>query len=862
MSHLRNALIAGCLLLAHPADAAPVARRRQPAAKRGAAPGPALPRAMPIERLEVYPSEVIIDRRRGYRQLVVTGYVGGEPHDFTHAAKTRIANEKVATVLGGRVAPTGNGQTVIKVALGSRSIVVPVRVTGFAKPDPVRFQLETLPSLTKQGCSTGSCHGAPHGKGGFALSLFGYDPRADRIALTRDGFNRRVNVLEPKESLILKKPLLEVPHVGGKRLRKTDAAYRILHDWVYAGARADDAEPSCERIEIQPGPGRVLRAPNLTQQLSVLAYYDDGTTRDVSAIAAYESSLPSVASVDDNGRITGRERGQAAITIRYLDRLESYFITVVQDVPGFVWKASPENGWIDQLVNRKLKQLQYLPSGTCADEVFIRRVSLDLTGLLPSPDRVRKFLADCARERNGAMGQRKDSVKGSTGQRVNGAAAPPKALTHLPVDPLTSPKTRARLIDELLETEEYARFWALKKADLMRVSPKRLKDGGADRFAAWLVDAVRANMPHDRFAREILTSAGDTRTVAAANYFLAIPSTEERTEMTAQIFMGSRVECAKCHNHPFESWTMRDYYSISAVFARTQTDKLVVKLASTGEALNPATREPLRPWGMSEEQARSQSQADRRTFFVDWLTRPGNPFFARVEVNRIWSDLLGRGIVEPIDDFRSSNPPSNVPLLDALAKELEQSGFDRKHMIRLICNSRTYQRSTDTNRFNETDEKLFSHARIRLLTAEQVKDAIAVATRALPPRPADDAQRPRYATQRAYSDGAALTTAFGQPQRDTACTCERQTSPTLLQALELLNGGGAHQMARTGSASYAQLPNAALVEELYLAALSRKPNAKEKATTLAYLGKAPDRAEAVMDLVWTLVNTQEFLFQH
>jgi hypothetical protein len=811
MPHVRNTLIAGCLALALPAGAAPVVKRPVPRpAKRAIAPKPVARPAEVVDRLEAFPSAVVIDRRRGYRQLVVTGYVKGEPRDLTHLAKSRIANAEVATLSGGRVTPTGNGQTVIVITYGTQLLAVPVRVTGFTQPDPVRFQLETLPSLTKQGCSTGSCHGAPHGKGGFALSLFGYDPRADRVSLTRDGFNRRINVLEPKESLILKKPLLEVPHVGGKRLRKTDAAYRILHDWVYAGAKADDVEPSCERIEIQPGPGRVLRAPNLTQQLSVLAYYDDGTTRDVSAIAAYESSHPSVASVDDNGRITGRDRGQAAITIRYLDRLESYFITVVQDVPGFVWKPSPENGWIDQLVNQKLRQLQYLPSETCSDEVFIRRVSLDLT--------------DCSTERRSLA--------------------------------------RAQLVDELLETEEYARFWALKKADLMRVSPKRLKDGGADRFAAWLVDAVRTNMPHDRFAREILTSAGDTRTVAAANYFLAIPSTEERTEMTAQIFMGSRVECAKCHNHPFENWTMRDYYSISAVFARTQSDKLEVKLASTGEALNPATKEPLRPWGMSEEQARSQSQADRRTFFVDWLTKPGNPFFARVEVNRIWADLLGRGIVEPIDDFRSSNPPSNVPLLDALAKEFEKSRFDRKHMIRLICNSRTYQRSTDTNRFNETDEKLFSHARIRLLAAEQVKDAIAVATRALPPRPADDAQRPRYATQRAYSDGAALTTAFGQPQRDTACTCERQTSPTLLQALELLNGGGAHQMARTGSASYAQLSNEALVEELYLAALSRKPNAKEKATTLAYLGKAADRPEAVMDLVWTLVNTQEFLFQH
>lgn len=824
--------LVACLLPGLPAAAAP-AKRGQPARVKQQPPAP----SRPIERLEVIPARVELDRRRGYRQLVVTGYVGSEPVDLTHAAAYRLAEPDVAKISGGRVTPLKDGQTTLLVSHGGRVVRVPVQVRNLAAPDPVRFRNEVLPVLTKQGCSGGSCHGSPHGKGGFALSLFGYDPEMDRISLTRDGFNRRVNVLEPKESLILKKPLLEVPHVGGKRLVREDAAYRILHDWVYAGAETEAAEPECERIEIRPGASRVLRAPHLTQQLSVLAHFADGTTRDVTAIATYESSHPGIASVDQNGRITGRERGQAAVTIRYLDRLESFYVTVVRDIPGFVWKDTPENGWIDRLVNEKLKQLQYLPSGACSDEVFIRRVYLDLTGLLPSADRVRKFLADCAQERATAAGTTS-------------------------ADLLTTPKTRARLIDELLETEEYARFWALKKADLMRVSPKRLKDGGADRFAKWLVDAVRSNMPHDRFAREILTSTGDARTVAAANYFLAIPSTEERTEMTAQIFMGSRVECARCHNHPFENWTMRDYYSIAAVFARTQTDKTVVKLAASGEALHPATKEPLRPWGMTEEQARARGEADRRAIFADWLTRPGNPYFARVEVNRIWADLLGRGIVEPVDDFRSSNPPANAPLLDALAREFESRGFDRKHIIQLICNSRTYQRSTETNRFNETDESLFSHARIRLLTAEQVKDAIAVATRSLAAVPENDAQRARYATQRPYPEPSTLTVAFGQPQRETACTCERQSSPTLLQALELLNGGTAHQLARTGAGKYARLTNPELVEELYLSALCRTPTPRERATALAYLANAEDRNEAVMDLVWTLVNTQEFLFQH
>lgn len=768
----------------------------------------------------MFPTAVQLDSRRASRQLIVTGQFGGTERDLTRDVTYRSSAPKVATVKNGRVVPLSSGKTTLTLGYAGRTLQVPVTVTSFEQQDPIRFKFETLPVLTKQGCANGSCHGSPHGKGGFSLSLFGYDPRIDQISLTRDGFNRRINVLEPAESLILKKPQLEVPHVGGKRLRKTDAAYDILRNWVYEGARTDLPATDCERIEIRPGASRVLRAPYLKQQVSVLAYFTDGTSRDVTPIASFESSQPTVASVDADGLITGHGRGQAAVSIRYLDQLESFYVTVVEDVPGFTWKPQPEYNQVDTLVNAKLRQLQYLPAPTCTDEVFLRRIYLDLTGLLPSPEATRTFLADPATNK------------------------------------------RARLVDALLETEEFARFWALKKADLMRVSPKRLKDGSAEGFASWLVNATRSNMPYDRFAREILTAAGDAKQVAPANYFLAIPTVEERTEMTTQLFLGSRVECAKCHNHPFERWTMRDYYSIAAVFARTQAAKNEVKLTATGETLNPSTKETMRPWGMTADQLRSQGAADRRVFFAEWLTQPGNPLFARVEVNRIWADLLGRGIVSPVDDFRSSNPPANVPLLDALAKELETHGYDRKHIIRLICNSQTYQRSTETNRFNATDEALFSHARVRLLTAEQLKDAIAVATRSLAAIPEADGQRTRYATQRPFPESSSFTVAFGQPQRDTACTCERQTSPTLLQALELLNGANAYVTVQAGAAKYASLENDRLIDELYVAALCRRPSEKERATARRYLEAAANRGEAVNDLVWTLVNTQEFLFQH
>jgi hypothetical protein len=1003
-----------------------------------------------VERIEVYPATVQLDSRRAYRQFVVTGYFHGIAHDVTTEAEYRVSNAHVATLHGSRVDAAGDGRAVVTVGYGGRTAQIPVSVAHTAAPDPISFKFETRAVLTKQGCATGSCHGSPHGKGGFSLSLFGYDPTIDRISLTHDGYNRRVNVMEPAESLMLKKPLLEIPHVGGKRLHKNDAAYRIFTDWIYQGAHTDLPSVDCDRIAITPGAGRVLHAPFLRQQLSVLAHFTDGTARDVSRIAAYDTTNPAVATVDADGLITAHGRGQAAISVRYLDKFESVSITVVEDIPGFRWNHPPENNRIDQLVDARLLLLQYLPSETCSDSVFLRRLSLDLTGLLPTADQTRRFLAD------------------------------------------RSPDKRARLIDALLETDEYAHFWALKIADLMRVSPTRLPEGRADLFAQWLVEAVRNNMPYDRFAHAILTSEGDTKQVPAANYFLAIPTMEERTEMTAQLFMGTRIECTKCHNHPFENWTMRDYYSIAAVFARTRDEDGEITLASTGEALHPTTKEVMKPWGATEEQHKAAE--DRRVAFVDWLTKPGNPFFARVEVNRIWANLMGRGIVEPVDDFRSSNPPANAPLLDALAQEFERSGYDRKRIIRLICNSRTYQRSSMPNRFNQTDESLFSHAKIRLLTAEQLQDAMGIATRLLPPattidtrlaelhrqiaarntameanypawteakavevarlpfrlgdwyvavpgkalsvregiaqsfpletepidlakgwsevrpfwqrhpdfndgarhgltqgrnlvqylyrwiytmqartvtaqlaageswlvrlngqsitaqpqrgqqkitlklQPGDNAlliktvsggprtsfrfqlsdadieaqtktgltahevellsvtaarrsilqqqwlhrsyleqdgearglqqrithlaSRLDYATQRPYPQGTQFAATFGQPKRDTACTCERQHSPTLLQALELLNGDTAYRLAQDSVPRYAPYDNGKLVEELYLSALCRLPTAKESAAAQQYLAGNADRNRAAMDLIWTVMNTQEFLFQH
>jgi hypothetical protein len=646
-----------------------------------------------LERIEVLPPTMTLSAARAEVQVVVTGYFAdGQERDVTAAATFQIENPLIANVEHARLLPKQDGETNLRVRVGSQQVTVPIKVTESQQLDRVRFRAEVLAGLTKQGCNAGSCHGSPEGKGGFALSLMAYAPDKDEEALIYGGLSRRVEPIEPDESLLLRKPLLRVPHVGGKRLRTGDVAYRVLRQWIAEGAGADpQGEPECTGITVYPAASRVLRLPEARQQLSVVARFRDGSTRDVTALATYATSNRDLLSCDAAGLVRGHERGVGAVSVRYLSHLQSVFFTVVQQVDGFEWNDPPENGDVDRLVDAKLRQLQVLPAEHCDDQTFIRRVNLDLTGLLPEADRARAFVAD------------------------------------------ETPDKRAKLIDELLGTEEFARFWASRDADLMRVNKTVLKDGRAELCFEWLADSWRHNQPFDRFVQDILTATGDTQTSGPANYFLAIPNPEETAETTAQLFMGSRINCAKCHNHPFENWTQNDYYRIAAVFARTKNEKGTIVVSSTGEAKHPATGEAMRPWGTPETPDNTPAAADRRSAFAQWLTQRGNPFFARVEVNRIWAHLFGRGIVHPVDDFRSSNPPVNPELLDALAVEFAQSGYDRRRMIREICNCYTYQRAAATNRFNMGDATQFSHHVPRRLTAEQISDAAGYATRTLPP---------------------------------------------------------------------------------------------------------------------------------
>jgi hypothetical protein len=795
-------------------------------------------------RLEVYPQTVALNSKRATTQLVVTGhFANGETRDLTRDARFTPSAAAVE-VREGVAVPKQDGTCEVVVEAGGLRVKVPVEVSGQSQADPVRFRTETLAVLTKHGCNSGSCHGSPQGKGGFNLSLFGYDPLIDAETIVRAGLNRRVDAFTPAESLLLKKPLMRVPHVGGKRMNKADPGYQLLLDWIATGARTDDDKLSaCVKLTVYPGPQRVLAAPHLAQQLSVIAGFADGTSRDVTALATYDVSHKETLSVSDAGLVTGRKRGQGAVSVRYLNHLESVHFTMIEDVEGFQWNNPPEAGFIDRHVHAKLKQLSILPSDLCSDDVFLRRIYLDLTGLLPPPEKAREFLADAAADK------------------------------------------RAKVIDELLASEEFARYWALRTADLLRVNRKTLPDGRAELFGNWLIDGYRKNVPFDKLVTELLTATGDASKVPAANYFLAIPNLEDLAETTSQLFMGSRVNCAKCHNHPFENWTQEDYYRIAAVFTRVKkSGKTVVSLAESGETKHPTTGKTLTPFGIPAR----DDKADRRSGFVAWLTKPGNPFFARVEVNRMWFNLFGRGIVHPVDDFRSSNPAANPELLDGLATEFELSGFDRKHLIRLICNSCTYQRSTATNSFNESDDVLFSHYPIRRLTAEQLQDAIGYVTGSLAPASALDAQlalaekalaeapndkrkqttvqkvkdRADYATQRLTPEQSAFLMAFGQPKRESPCACERVDEPTVDQLLQLLNGPLMAGRVNASPAAFEKLTAEEAIERLWLAALARKPSAVEKTKALDHFKKAANRSEAVCDLVWAVINTREFLLQH
>jgi hypothetical protein len=786
-----------------------------------------------VAGLVASPAELRLDGPHDRAQLVVTHTdAAGRPSDATRIVTYKAADPGVVAVSAAGVAvPRRDGRTTLTVTLGGESVTVPVTVA--TTTDEVGFARQAVPVLTRAGCNQGTCHGTPVGKNGFRLSLRGYDRNLDRYALVREASGRRIDPLDPGHSLLLLKGAALVPHEGGRRFGPGEPGFELLRAWVAGGASDDPTGlPPLASLAVEP-PGRVLEPGRDSQQLRVVATFADGRRRDVTHLARLSLSAEGVADVTPDGLVLRRTAGEAVVVAEYMNVLATARIAFLPAVTPS-WPDPPANNLADRHVFARLRVLRIEPSGLCTDAEFLRRASLDITGRVPEPDEVRRFLADPSSDK------------------------------------------RSRLIDELLERPAYADFWGLKWADRLGCNQRFVGKVGARKYHAWVRHMVAANVHEDEFARTVLTAGGGNYSEPAAGFFRRLRKPDVAAEEVAQLFLGVRMQCAKCHNHPGERWTQDDYHAFAAFFARLGFrngpffvgiyDKEETLLtARDGEWSHPRTGATVPPRFLGHN-APAPASDDRRGALAAWLTSPENPFFARAAVNRVWYHLFGRGLVDPVDDLRATNPPSHPELLDALAAEYVRLGFDRKALIRLVANSRTYQLSSRTTPTNAADEQYFSHARVRLLTAEQLLDAVGAATGV----PEKFAGFPAGTPAVALPDGEIkhpFLEAFGRPARAMACECERGTDTTFGQALQLVGSRLVEDKVRDDAGRAARLvssgtADAAVAEELFLATLGRSPTPGEASAVARRLSAAKgDRRRAAEDVLWALVNHREFLFQ-
>jgi hypothetical protein len=715
--------------------------------------------------------------------------------------------------------------------------------------DPVSFRNDVMAVLSKSGCNQGACHGNQNGKNGFKLSLRGEDPTFDLAALTRDTFGRRTNTLQPAESLLLVKPIGAIPHEGGKRFGADSPEYAILARWINEGSRPDPpAAPVLKEIEVTPVE-KVVLEPVDRVQIRVRARFSDRSTRDVTRLAVYELSNQ-VAAVTPDGEVQRQEMGETTILVRYLDQRMAVRLAFVPARPGFIWQELPESNPVDHHIFAKLRDIRMLPSPVCSESVFLRRAYLDALGVLPTAEEARAFLADNRRDK------------------------------------------RSRLINALLQRPEFADFWALKWSDLLRNEEKLLDRKGVQIFHQWIRQCLAEGKPLNEFARELIAARGSTYSNPPANFYRAIRDPQARAEAVAQVFLGIRLQCARCHNHPFDRWTQNDYHSLAAFFARVEyqilennrRDRLdshefdgeqIVCTSRVGEVTNPRTGETMPPRFPGSVTPPLSDGADRLQVLADWIAHPDHPFFARAQVNRIWYHLMGRGMVEPNDDFRASNPPVNGPLLEALAQDFIAHQFDLRHTVRLIMNSRIYQLSASPNETNAQDEANFARAIVRPLQAEQLLDALTQVT-AVPvkfngyPLGMRAAQlpgiRPLRQRDQAPTEGEQFLRRFGKPERLLSCECERSDDTTLEQAFQLLTGGVLNQLLSAPDNRIGRLLERGqldheIVEEFYLASLSRLPTPEELNSACALVERSKNRRAALEDIVGGLVGAKEFLLR-
>lgn len=782
-----------------------------------------------ITALKIYPESLTLSHARDGRRVLVSGQTqDGKWIDVTSWAELKPATG-VEIREDGYIFPKEVGSSNITVSVKNFSTELPVTVKSIESP-PVSFVQDIMPVLSHAGCNNGVCHGAAKGKNGFKLSLRGYDPDFDYELLIEDISGRRFNRAFPEQSLMLLKPTSEVPHKGGQAIAPDSRDYQLIHQWISEGVVSDvETTKRVERLEVIPGTAE-LSLPGMKQQMLVIAHYPDGTTRDVTREAKFTSSSIDVAKVTDDGEVTAERRGETAILTRYEGAYSTNGIIVMGDRSGFEWDETPVYNYIDTHVHNKLKRLKISPSKLCTDEEFIRRIHFDMTGLPPTPEQVRNFL----------------------------------------MDEKPSKDKRGKLVDTLLESSEYVDHWTHKWGDLLQSNRKFLGERGMWLFKEWISEAITENQPYNKFVHELITGTGSAYANPAANYFRVSRDYTAAVENTTQLFLGVRFSCNKCHDHPFEVWTQNQYYELGAFFSdvkvkngRLPGEEVVYTSFSPTPVKHPRTLavvEASVPFGAVNEKA-----TDQRESLAEWLTSAENPMFAKAGVNRIWSYFMGRGIIEPVDDIRTSNPPSNPELLSALTKDFLESGFDIKHIMKTIVSSRTYQQSITTNKWNKSDTINFSHAIARRLTAEQLLDAIGVATGSQPkfqgvPKNFRAVQLP---DSQVKDDG--FLKLFGRPERESSCECERTTEVSLAHAMNLINGPTVADAIIDPKGRIARLIKAdeddhTLVEELYLATFARLPQKAEYAIAVEFLAKAESKEEGAQDLMWALINSPAFLF--
>ncbi|MEC9115560.1 MAG: DUF1549 and DUF1553 domain-containing protein [Planctomycetota bacterium] len=780
--------------------------------------------------LSVFPEEIFLTTDRDLQRVIAQiRKPNGLTDDVTDAMSVSVANEGVAKWQEDRLLPISDGETTVTVSYSGASKTLPVKVERSTEHPPVSFKIDVMPVFMKTGCNQGSCHGAARGKEGFRLSLFGFDPDGDHHRLTREMVGRRVDLALPERSLLLEKGVGAVAHGGGQRIQVGDEYYATLLEWLKDGAVNDPGEvPTVVSVELFPK-GGVLNGEGSTQKLMVRAKYSDGTDRDVTSLAYFSSNNDNSAMVSQDGLITATNRGEAFVMARFdTHTVGRQYITLPKDLQ-FQWNEIVANNYIDELSYEKLKKLRINPSDLCTDEEFLRRVSIDICGVLPTEEEYYAFMSD------------------------------------------DDPNKRVKLVDALLDRKEFVEMWVMKWSELLQIkSSNQVSYKSMLLYYNWLQTRVADNVPIDQMVRELISSKGGTFANAATNYFQSETDTLKVAENIAQVFMGMRIQCAQCHNHPFDRWTMDDYYSFAAFFSQIGRKRgedpreTIVFNSGSGEVRHLVGNRVMTPKFLGGDVPDLKGK-DRREVLAGWLASAENPFFATNLSNVVWAHFFGRGIINDVDDVRVSNPAVNEELLQALAGKFTEYEYDFKRLVRDICTSRMYQLSTATNDSNASDTTNFSHASLRRVRAEVLLDMITQVTTTKN----KFTGLPLGARAVQIADGNTSTyflTTFGRASRETVCSCEVKMEPNLSQALHLLNGDTVQSKVEQGGLVKALLAEGKsvpdVVKSLYVRVLTREPTEKEISQLVELVASEGDQDKALRDAFWALLNSREFVFNH